>query len=343
MELPKTSEPGMHVRALLLAVAAMIPFLAGCSDTKTVAQDNKTSDNKKPRDQFAADQAKDSPPPAAFDSTRCMKYLKELCAIGPRISGSDGMKKQQALLKEHFEKLGATVTFQRFQASAQSRREPVELANMIVTWHPDRDKRILLSAHYDTRPIADREMDRRNWNRPFVSANDGTSGVAFLMELAHHVKNLALNVGVDFVIFDGEEYIHDPERDEYFFGSRQFAFDYKRTKPKHQYLAGVLLDLMAGKDANFGWEQNSIHWAASVVEDIWKTAAELGVKRFENRRGDEVLDDHLALNKAGIPTVDIIDFSYRHWHKLSDTPDKCSEETLTDLAKVLTVWAQKVK
>lgn len=333
----------MKVRALLLAVAAMIPFLAGCSDTKTVAQDGKTGENKKQRDQFAADQAKDNPSPAAFDTARCMKYLKELCGIGSRISGSDGMKKQQTLLKDHFEKLGATVTFQRFQASAHSRREPVEMANMIITWHPDRSKRVLISSHYDTRPIADKEMDRRNWNRPFVSANDGTSGVAFLMELGHHVKSMSLNVGLDFVIFDGEEYIHDPERDEYFFGSQHFAFDYKRAKPKHQYVAGVLLDLMAAKDANFGWEQNSMQWASDVVEDIWKTATELGVKRFENRRGDEVLDDHIALNKAGIPTVDIIDFSYRHWHKLSDTPDKCSEETLADLAKVLSVWAQRVK
>ncbi len=331
----------MTVRALLLAVATMVPFLAGCNDTKTVAQDGK----KTPRDQFGADQAKDQPPQVPFDSARCMKYLKELCAIGTRISGSDGMKKQQALLKEHFEKLGATVTFQRFQASQKSRREPVDMANMIITWHPDREKRILFSAHYDTRPIADQEPDRRNWNRPFVSANDGTSGVAFLMELAHHMKGLSLNVGLDFVIFDGEEYIYDPEpdRDEYFFGSRQFAIEYRRSKPKHQYVAGVLLDLMAGKDATLSWEPNSMHWAASVVEDIWKTAAELGVKRFENRRGKDVLDDHIALNKAGIPTVDIIDFDYRHWHRLSDTPDKCSEETLTDVAKVLTVWAQRVK
>jgi hypothetical protein len=330
----------MKVRALvLLAVAAMVPNLTGCNSSETAAQDHK----KPPRDEFAADQAKEHPQPAKFDSARAMKYLKQLCDIGTRVSGSDGMHKQQALLKEHFEKLGGKISYQRFQANQNSRGKPIEMTNMIISFLPDRDRRLLFCAHYDTRPIADREPDRRNWNRPFLSANDGTSGVAMLMELAHHIKDLKLNVGIDFVLFDGEECIFDPDQDQFFFGSRHFAVEYKKSKPKHQYAAGVLLDLMAGQDAKFPWEPNSVYWAGAVAEEIWKVAAELGVKRFENERGEAVEDDHIALNKVGIPTVDIIDFSYRHWHRLSDTPDKCSEETMADVAKVLTVWAQKTK
>src|SRR5438034_623706 len=81
---------------------------------------------------------------------------------------------------------------------------------------------------------------------PFVSANDGGSGVALLMELAHHMKDLQTAVGVDFVFFDGEEFIHD-KNDDYFFGSRHFADDYRRNKPKFTYAAAVLLDMIGGK------------------------------------------------------------------------------------------------
>jgi hypothetical protein len=274
-----------------------------------------------------------------------MKYLRELCDIGPRISGSDGMRKQQERVKEHFEKLGAKVTFQKFEAKQRSQARPTAMANMIVTWHPDRDRRVLLCTHYDTRPIADQERDRRDWTKTFISANDGTSGVAWLMELGNHMKDLTLNVGVDFVLFDGEEYIFEParERDEYFFGSKHFAHEYRRQAPKHRYLAGALLDLFAGTGASYPLEGNSMYHAGAVVEDIWKVADRLGVKAFKNQTGHTVEDDHLALNGAGIPTVDIIDFDYPHWHRLSDTPDTCSEEAMSNVAKVLSVWIQRVK
>ncbi len=263
----------MKVRALLLMVVAMGPFLTGCNNSETAAQDRK----KPPRDEFAADQVKDHPPPAAFDAARAMKYLKQLCDLGPRISGSDGMHKQQELLKKHFEKLGAKVSDQRFQANQNSRGTPIEMTNMIISFHPDRQRRVLFCSHYDTRPIADREPNRRNWNRPFISANDGASGVALLMEMAHHVKDMTLNVGVDFVLFDGEECIFEPGRDQYFFGSKHFAVEYKKSKPKHQYVGGVLLDLMAGKDAVFPWEPNSVYWAGAGrghLEDRGRTGRE---------------------------------------------------------------------
>jgi hypothetical protein len=282
------------------------------------------------------------PKPAPFDSARAMKYLRELCAIGPRISGSEGMRKQQEMLKAHFEKLGATVTLQRFDARQRSRPQAIPMANMVITWHPDRPRRILLCSHYDTRPIADQEQDRRDWTKTFLSANDGTSGVAWLMELGHHMKDLSLNIGVDFALFDGEECIYDRERDLYFFGSKRFASEYKSQR-KVTYLAGVLLDLFAGNKAMFGPEENSMFHAGAVVEDIWRTAFALGVKQFKNDGGHRVEDDHLALNEVGIPSVDIIDFDYPHWHKLTDTPENCSEESMSAVAKVLTVWLQRIK
>ncbi len=291
------------------------------------------------RDQFAAD--RDVVP---FDGRRAMSYLEAICKIGPRISGTPGMKKQQELLQKHFESFGGKVTWQRWTTSQVSQRRPVELANMIVSWHPDRERRVILCCHYDTRPIADQEPDRRKWFEPFVSANDGASGVASLMEFAHHMKDLKCHVGVDFVIFDAEEYIFDPARDEYFFGSKYFSVDYDRKPPKHRYLAAVLLDLMGGKNARFPYEENSWFKAGTLTQQLWDIAEEQKCTAFEKRPGPAVRDDHLALNEiARIPAVDIIDFSYPHWHRLSDTPENCSAETLSQVARVIFTWLQRVK
>jgi hypothetical protein len=257
------------------------------------------------------------------------------------------MRKQQALLKEHFEKLGGKVTFQEFEAQQVSQPNKIPMTNIIVAWNPNATRRILLSTHYDTRPIADQEPDRRNWTKTFVSANDGTCGVAWMMELAHHMKDLSLNGGVDLVIFDGEETIYDNERDQYFFGSKHFAQQYRegqrQSTVKYQYAAGVLLDLFAGKNAKIKADPISLRYAGAIVDDIWRTARQLGVKEFVAEEGPPVEDDHVALNEVGIPTVDMIDFGYNHWHRLSDLPENCSEDSMAAMAKVLTVWMQHVK
>jgi glutaminyl-peptide cyclotransferase len=278
-----------------------------------------------------------------FDGDRAIAYLSSVCDLGSRMSGSEGMTRQQELLQKHFEKHGAKVTLQKFDGKQPSRDKAVPMANMIVSWHPKADRRVIICGHYDTRPIADQEPNFRDWTKPFASANDGTSSVAFMMELAHHMKELKTEVGVDFVLFDAEEFIHDKNKDKYFLGSEHFAAEYKKAKDGPKYLAGILLDLFAGKDAVYRVEHNTALMAGPLMEDVWKLAAELGVKQFENAWGHEVLDDHIALNKAGIPCIDIIDFDYKHWHRLSDTPDKCSAESMANVAKVIMAWLQRVK
>jgi len=145
------------------------------------------------------------------------------------------------------------------------------------------------------------------------------------MEMAHHMKELKTDFGIDFVLFDGEEYVFETDRlgggDKYFFGSEHFAEDYlkARDKRKHRYEAGVLFDLCHAKGAVLRVEVNSLQSAPAICDQIWKTAAAIGASSFRYEKGHEVQDDHLALNRAGIPTVDVIDFDYPHWHKLSDT------------------------
>jgi glutaminyl-peptide cyclotransferase len=292
---------------------------------------------------------KDDAAGVKFDEDRALKYLKQLCDLGPRISGSETMKKQQELIEKHFKDLGATVTRQEFKGKQLSRKDPTEMVNLIISWKPDKARRVLISTHYDTRPIADQELNRNNWNKPFVSANDGTSGVAFLMELGNHMKDLKSEFGVDFILFDGEEYVFETSEtgggDKYFFGSEYFAEDYQKSKPtrKFKYEAGLLLDLFAGKDANLRVEDYSYAAAKPLVEQIWALAKEVGAKSFKFESGWKVQDDHLALIKAQIPTVDIIDFDYPHWHKLTDTPDKVSGPQMAEVSKVISIWLQKIK
>lgn len=340
---------------VLVAAGVAVPFWwitnsPAAPERPTIPTLGAVEDQPPKKTEFGTGDGKATPAvEVKFDSDRALKYLKQLCDLGPRVSGTDGIKKMQDILEKHFKDLGATVTRQEFKAKQRSRREETPMTNLIVTWHPEKTRRVLFSSHYDTRPIADQEPNRGNWNKPFVSANDGTAGAAWMMELAHHMKDLKPEFGIDFVLFDGEEYVFETSAtgggDKYFFGSEYFADDYLKTKGtrKHRYEAGVLMDLCHGKDAKLRVELNSFAAAQPVVDQIWGLAKTLGAKSFLYERGHEVQDDHLALNRAGIPTVDVIDFDYEHWHKLTDTPDKVSGEQMAEVAKVLTTWVQKIK
>ena len=302
------------------------------------------SPTKKSGDAFAADR-EEAVKPADFDGKRALGYLVALCKIGPRISGSEGMKNQQKLLEKHFKEQGGNIEWQRFTAIQKSdpRRQEVPMANLIVSWHPDRKRRVILCSHYDTRPLADQESDARNWRKPFLSANDGGSGVALLMEMAHHITDMKLNVGVDFVFFDGEEYVFE-QHDEYFFGSKDFARSYRKMRDKPFYTAAILLDMIGGKKPHFPVDPYSWQHAPDLVQAVWRIARELECSAFDaDAIGPNMVDDHIALNQNGIPAIDIIDAGYPHWHKLSDVPANCSGESMEQVAKVLSVWLQRVK
>jgi hypothetical protein len=286
-----------------------------------------------------------------FRAERSYQYLQDLCQIGPRFSGSPGMKRQQELLERHFRQLGGNVRRQTFRVRHPLDGSPVEMTNLIVQWHPERTRRILLSAHYDTRPFPDRDPDRQGRRGVFVGANDGASGVAVLMELTHLMPKLDGPVGVDFVLFDGEELVYDEGRDEYFLGSRYFAEDYIRNPPEHRYEAAVLLDMVGDKHLQLYQERHGMSWPDTrpIVEEIWRTARELGVKEFIPRRRYDIRDDHLMLHDiGGIPACDIIDFDYAdpasgrsYWHTRGDTPDKCSAASLGKVGYVVWEWLRR--
>jgi hypothetical protein len=280
-----------------------------------------------------------------FSGERAMRHLEAICDLGPRPSGSPAMDRQRALLARHFRAAGATVTGQAFQIRDRRTGAPVHLENLIVTWHPDRAERVLLAAHYDTRPFPDR--DPVDPEGVFLGANDGASGVAVLMELAAAMPGLPGPVGVDFVLFDAEEYVVHP-RDPYFLGSayfaRQYAADRRAGRLPHAYRAGVLLDMVADRDLQIWQEQHSVDWPDTkpVVDSIWDVARRLEVREFVPRPKHAVQDDHLPLRMiGGIPTCDIIDFDYPHWHTTSDTPAQCAAESLSAVGRVVLAWLRE--
>ena len=186
----------------------------------------------------------------AFDQDKSFAHLENVCAFGRRFSTSRGMLQQQDYLRRHFESEGVQVFMQPFAAINPRDGRQVELANMIVRFHPNRSKRLLICCHYDTRPFPD--LDRRNPHGVFIGANDGGSGVAILCELARHVERLSgesktdrehankeahevqsaredWKYGIDFAFFDGEEFVYVARRDPMFLGSTYFANQYART------------------------------------------------------------------------------------------------------------------
>lgn len=284
-------------------------------------------------------------PVASFSGARAMAHLEAIVAIGPRVSGSPGMTQQRELIVEHFRTAGATVTKQPFQIRDRKSGKVVAMENIVVAWHPDRTERILLGAHYDTRPFPDR--DREDPRGTFVGANDGASGVALLMELAGAMPGLAGPVGVDFVLFDAEEYVFGP-RDPYFLGSTHFARQYaagrKSGETAWSYRAGLVLDMVADADLVVYQESKSVSWPDTrpVVDEVWDVAKRMGVRQFVARPGYEVEDDHVPLRNLGkIPTADIIDFDYPSWHTTHDTAAACSGESLEAVGSVVLQWLRE--
>ena len=283
--------------------------------------------------------------PQPFSGVRAMQHLEALCRLGPRPSGSAAMTRQRALLVEHFRAAGGRVAGQAFEIRDRRTGRPVHMENLVVEWHPDRTERILLGAHFDTRPFPDR--DPVEPGGVFVGANDGASGVAVLMELAGQMPGLPGPVGVDFVLFDAEEYVFGP-RDPYCLGStffaRQYAAGRQAGRLAHRYRAAVVLDMVADRNLEIWQEINSLSWPDTrpVVESIWAVARRLEVREFVPRPRHEVQDDHVPLRTiGGIPACDIIDFDYPQWHTRADTPEHCSGESLEKVGRVVLEWLRE--
>ena len=330
--MPETETPSR--RPLWLAAAALLAVGATTTALRTTGAIPNLMADTPPK-----------PTPSPIDGARAYADLKAIVALGPRPAGSAANLRQREMVAERFKQHGGAVRLQQFRAADPLTGEPVQLANLVGSWFPDRLDRVVIAAHYDTRPHADMETELALKDAPFLGANDCASGVALLMEIARHLPKMATPFGVDLVLFDAEELVYgrNANRSDYFLGSKEFSRLYASGRAagriKYRYAAGILLDMIGGKDLNLDWEPYSRKLQPKLVREVWAVARQIGASSFKDREGrTPVTDDHLPMNEAKIPTIDLIDFDYAHWHRSTDTAENCDPRSLEEVGRVVTAW-----
>ena len=223
-------------------------------------------------------EAAPAPAPAPIDAARAYGYLKAICDLGPRPAGSAANTRQRAMVAAHFKKMGATVREQPFEANDPRTGAKVAMANLIGAWHPERTQRVVLGAHYDTRPFPDQERDPARRKLPFLGANDGASGVALLMEIAHHLDALPTPWGVDLVLFDGEELVYGQGAASTSSAPRQFARAHDESvrsrRATSRYVAALVLDMVGDRNLTRSTRSSTAcNFTSDLVQEVWARRA----------------------------------------------------------------------
>ncbi len=273
--------------------------------------------------------------PPEFDGNRAYGYLVDQVEFGPRVPGSDSWTECRGYYYRHFEELGLQVDSQVFGFYDPYSKQDLPLVNVIARFRGGEDDElpVLLVAHWDTRPRTDFHSDTTKIDQPIQGANDGASGVAVLMELANMLAERPPNTNIDILLDDGEDWGKVGDSDYYLMGCKHFAAADGGIRGKYRF--GIVVDMVGDKDQRILREELSETYFPELNDLIWRTAAELGVETFVDSVCEGILDDHIAISAAGVPTVDIIDFEYPFWHTENDTPDKCSAEALKNVGTVL--------
>jgi len=307
-------------RAAIAALAAAI-FAAACERPDDV--DSRTTRTLP---------EVEAPP---FDGQAAFALLERQVEFGPRVPGSPGHAAQLAWMEEFLRERADTVILQHFDHRAK-RGGTIRMTNVFARFRPELPDRVLFLAHWDTRPTADNDPDPSRRNEPILGANDGASGVAVLLQLADVLSRHSPPIGVDLLFTDGEDF----GPDEMYLGATYFAAN-PVPGPGYRPLYGVLVDMVGDRNPVFPIEPISYDFAPEVVERVWRLAAELGYGHiFVRRRQVPISDDHVPLNRAGIRTIDIIDFDYgpgnAYWHTHRDVVENTAPEGLEAVGTVLT-------
>ncbi len=251
-----------------------------------------------------------------FNSDSAYAYVKQQVDFGPRVPNSEAHRSTAAWLEQKFRGYGARVVIQSFNTTAFDGKQ-LALTNIIATFNPEIQKRILLAAHWDTRPFADKDTVKRD--APFDGANDGASGVGVLIEIARQLKNTKPAAGVDIILFDGEDYGEKANsqsqiplpadlKDWWCLGSQHWSRN--KHKPGYQAYYGILLDMVGARDARFFRERTSVEFAPGIVDKVWNAAALQGYSDvFIKQDVGAITDDHYFVNSiARIPMIDIVQY-----------------------------------
>lgn len=269
-----------------------------------------------------------------FNEERAFLHVKNQVDFGPRVPGTPAHKACHAYISEHMKKHADTVYLQYGTAKTFDGKY-IPVMNIIASINPNAVRRILLCAHWDTRPYADE--DSKDKDKPIPGANDGASGVGVLMELAEVLSGIDMETGVDIVLFDAEDWGDPGGRvpDSYCLGSQYWGMNLHKVGYRADF--GILLDMVGAPNATFGFEGYSLEKASRWLSMVWSAAAAAGYERyFKSVPRGYVTDDHFYVMKyTGIPTIDIIDYDPntssrfgKYWHTHSDNLNAIDKNTL---------------
>jgi Zn-dependent M28 family amino/carboxypeptidase len=284
----------------------------------------------------------------AFNADSAYAFVEKQVLFGPRVPGTDAHKQCAAWLESKMKTYTNTVEVQSFKARAYNDRI-LRGKNIIASFNPENKKRILLCAHWDSRPYADHDPDEQNHKVPIDGANDGASGVGVLIEMARNFSLQMPSVGVDIIFFDLEDYGPPQDaqnyggEDHWGLGSQFWSNNPHKANYRARY--GILLDMVGVKDATFLQEGFSMMYAPSKVKKVWNVAARMGYDDyFVDERGGYITDDHYYVNKIiNIPTINIIHLEnesvngsfFEHWHTVNDNMEHIDRTTLNVVGRVV--------
>ncbi len=275
-------------------------------------------------------------PPPSFDADLLLADTAALLAV-PRVLGAADRAQGLATLTERLTQGGATVLAQPFTGFDPLDGSTMPLSNLFGVVRPDAPRQFVLATHFDVRPWAESDPDPTRRTQPIPGANDGTSGVVVLLALLPRLTDaLPGDVGFTIVLFDGEE-LGRPGHGGYCAGSTHLA-DHPQGAPPSVLRAsfGIVLDMVGDAELSIAKEAHSTQQNPALVEAVWNTAASLGERSFiDATYPHPILDDHVLLSRAGIPSVLLIDYDYEPWHTHADTLDRVSGKSLASVARVV--------
>lgn len=320
------------VTAAVVALAAGLGWYGYSNSNKNVNDLTETEEEEKV-----------SPVGPDFNADSAYAFTQAQCDFGPRDMNSKGHEECGAWIVAKFKGYGCKVTTQKADLKGYD-GTTLKSTNIMAQYNPGATTRILLCAHWDSRPWADNDPDSTNWHKPILAANDAASGVAVMLEIARLLQKNALpsGFGVDFVCFDAEDWgtpqweaNQDASGDSWALGAQHFAANLPQG---YEARYGILLDMVGGMNAKFYKEGISNQYAPEIVKKVWRAARQAGFgSYFPRQEGGMITDDHIPLNqKAGIPTIDIIPYypdcqqsSFGPtWHTLADNMDNIDRNTL---------------
>ena len=276
---------------------------------------------------------------APFDADSAYAYVARQVAFGPRVPGSESHAQCARYLADQLARFGADTVIEQ----TAELPEIGKIHNIMGRYSVHNPARVLLLAHWDTRPWADEDPDPENHSRPIDGANDGGSGVGVLLELSRQFGMKRPDIGVDILFVDAEDSGNSGDDDSWALGTQYFTSNlpYGESGPYPAY--AILLDMVGGRDAVFHYEYFSQRDAVTPTVKVWSEAMQLGYENIFCRQvGGAVNDDHLVITAAGIPTTDIIESNSKStgsfpdtWHTLDDNLENIDPDVLDAVGKTV--------